>query len=94
MNLHGSRTNHTSKLRLKKGDKHMKAHKDMILKYLQTHKRGITRMQALEKFGCINLPGRIYDLKDEGHKIVTNMIEVENRYGEISRIAQYRLIER
>ena len=72
----------------------MKSQKEMILKYLQTHKTGLTRLKALDKFGCINLPGRIYDLKDEGHKILTNTIEVTNRYGEVTRVAEYRLVEK
>ena len=67
---------------------------EMILKYLRTHKTGITQMKALEKFGCLRLSGRIYDLRDQGYDIVTNMIEVKNRYDEISRVAQYRLVER
>ena len=67
---------------------------DKILKYLQTHKTGITPLQALDKFGCQRLSGRIYDLRDEGHNILTNMIEVKDRFGEVKRVAQYRLVER
>lgn len=67
---------------------------EMILKYLQTHKTGITPLQALDKFGCQRLSGRIYDLRDEGHNILTNMIEVKDRFGEVKRVAQYRLVER
>lgn len=65
---------------------------EMILKYLQTHKTGITPLQALDKFGCQRLSGRIYDLRDEGHNILTNMIEVKDRFGEVKRVAQYRLV--
>ena len=67
---------------------------EMILKYLQTHKTGITPLQALDKFGCQRLSGRIYDLRDEGHNILTNMIEVKDRFGNAKRVAQYRLVER
>ena len=67
---------------------------DRILKYLQTHKRGITQLKALEKFGCLRLSGRIHDLREQGYTISTDIIEVQNRYGEISRVAQYRLLER
>ena len=67
---------------------------ERILKYMQTHKRGITQLKALEKFGVLRLSGRIHDLREMGYPIMTNMIEVPNRYGEISRVAEYRLVER
>lgn len=67
---------------------------ERILKYLQTHKKGITQLKALEKFGCLRLSGRIHDLREAGYRITTNIIEVPNRYGETSRVAEYRLIER
>ena len=71
-----------------------KSQNERILKYLQTHRRGITPLTALEKFGCMRLSGRIHDLREQGYMISTNLVEVENRYGEISRVAQYRLLER
>lgn len=66
---------------------------EMILKYLQTHKRGITPQIAYEKFGCMRLSGRIFDLKEQGKKISTTMIDVPNRFGETCRVALYRLME-
>ena len=67
---------------------------EMILKYMQTHKTGITPIQALEKFGCLRLSGRIYDLRDQGYEIATNIIEVKNRFNDVAHVAQYRLVER
>ena len=67
---------------------------DRILKYLQTHKRGITQLKALEKFGCLRLSGRIFELREQGYPILTTIIEVPNRYGETRKIAEYRLVER
>ena len=72
----------------------MKSQNERILKYLQTHKRGITQLQALEKFGVLRLSGRIHNLREQGYPIMTNIIEVPNRYGEISRVAEYRLMEK
>lgn len=72
----------------------MKSQNERILKYLQTHKRGITQLQALEKLGVLRLSGRIHDLREQGYPIMTNIIEVPNRFGEISKVAEYRLIER
>ena len=77
----------------KRGGKTM-SQNEMILKYLQTHKRGITPLKAMERFGILRLSGRIHDLREAGYPIMTNIIEVPNRYGEVSRVAEYRLIER
>lgn len=67
---------------------------EKILKYLKTHKRGITPQIAYEKFGCLRLSGRIWDLKADGNKISTTIVEVPNRYGDTCRVALYRLMEK
>ena len=67
---------------------------DKILKYLKTHKRGITPQIAYEKFGCLRLSGRIFDLKKRGHEITSTLVEVPNRDGDMCRVALYRLKER
>ena len=36
---------------------------NLILKYIQTHKRGITQKDAFEKFGCTRLSAVINALK-------------------------------
>jgi hypothetical protein len=56
-----------------------------ILAYLRTGK-SISPLEALEKFGCFRLGGRIYDLKKEGYKIITNRVERNGK-----RFAEYRL---
>ena len=66
----------------------------MILKYLRTHKRGITPQIAYEKFGCLRLSGRIWDLRNMGHDISSTLIEVKNRHGEPCRVSLYRLREK
>lgn len=63
-----------------------------VLKYLQTHK-GITSIQAIEKFGATRLSAIIFDLRKKGYNIVTITKEGENRYGESVRFAEYRLIK-
>ena len=70
----------------------MKSQNELILKFLQTHKTGITPLQALEKFGSLRLSSRIYDLREAGYKIMTNRIDVKDRNGEIKSVAQYRLV--
>lgn len=62
----------------------------MILKYLQTHKRGLTPIDALEKFGCFRLSARIADLKEMGYDIRTDMEDNKNNRG---RHARYFLME-
>ena len=71
-----------------------KSQNEMILKYLQTHRTGITPIQALNKFGCFRLSGRIFELRDQGYKIITNMVEITTSDGDTKSVAQYRLVER
>ena len=71
-----------------------KSQNEMILKYLQTHRTGITPLQALNKFGCFRLSGRIFELREQGYKIMTNMVEITTSDGDTKSVAQYRLVER
>lgn len=71
----------------------MKTQNEMILKHLQTHKRGLTAMQALDKFGCMRLASRISDLRRMGYDIGREMIAVKNRDGDTCYVANYKLVE-
>lgn len=42
-----------------------------ILKYLQKHKKGITSIEAFQKFDITRLSGRIHDLRAMGYSIET-----------------------
>ncbi len=70
-----------------------KTQNDMILRHLQTHKKGITPLTAMEKYGCMRLSGRIFELKRMGYDIQTEMIAVRNRDGETCYVANYKLVE-
>ena len=61
-------------------------HGTQILEHLQ---RGwaITKLEAIHRFGCMNLGGRIFDLKQRGHRIGKETIELPNG----KRIAKYYL---
>lgn len=48
-------------------------------------------MTALTELGIYRLAARAYDLRDDGHRIVTRTITVSNRFGESCRVAQYEL---
>lgn len=61
-----------------------------ILRYLQTHKRGITPIDALNKFGCFRLSARIADLRGLGWDIRTDLEPNVNNEG---RHARYFLME-
>ena len=66
---------------------------DKILKFMETHKNGITGKQAYKFAHSMNLPQRIYDLRKRGHKIIDSYVEVTNDFGEKYRVKQYRLIK-
>ena len=65
--------------------------KQMLLKYLKTHKRGITGQEALRHLGLYRLSGEIHQLRNEGHDIKTDMMEREEVDGSITRYARYYL---
>ena len=67
---------------------------ECILKYLKTHKRGITPKIAYEKFGCLRLSARIYQLRERGHDISSTIVEVKNSVGDPVHVALYRLKEK
>ena len=67
---------------------------ERVLRFMQTHKKGITAKQAYDSCGCFDLQGRIRDLKEDGHLIHDEWVKVENRFGEKVRIKQYTLLER
>lgn len=64
---------------------------DKILRHIKTHKKGITQLTAIEKYGCLRLSARIADLRRMGYVIKSELVEVRNRDGEVCRVAQYTL---
>ena len=70
-----------------------KTQNERILKYLQTHKKGITPQKALELCGCMRLSGRIFELRDMGYAINSEIIAVKNRDGAVCHVANYKLVE-
>lgn len=65
---------------------------EKILKFMQTHKNGITPLQAMDHFGCMRLAGRIHDLREMGYSISSEIVKVKNRYGDTCRVSRYRLV--
>ena len=70
----------------------MKSQTSDIKRYLETHKRGITSLQAVEMFGATRLSSIVYRLRKEGMNIVTESANVKNRYGGTSNIAIYKVV--
>lgn len=63
--------------------------KERVLAYIKKH-GSITQKQA-DKIAVKRLPSRIFDLREMGYTIVSDMVKVKNRYGETCRVARYRL---
>ena len=66
--------------------------KSEILRYLMTHKRGITSIQAIELFGATRLSDIIFRLRKEGYDIINEPITKKNRYGHVVTFACYKLV--
>jgi hypothetical protein len=62
-----------------------------ILEYLNEYKQ-ITPLEAMRDLGIYRLASRIYDLKEQGYNIHTEMVDVKNRYGSTTKVASYRLV--
>lgn len=62
-----------------------------ILRYM-TEFGSITPMDAIENFGCLRLGARIFDLKQQGYAIKTEMVKAKNRFGEPVSYAKYSLL--
>ena len=66
---------------------------EKILKFMMTHKMGITPLQAMERFGCMRLSGRIHDLREMGYDISSEIVKVRNRYGDTCHVSRYKLVK-
>ena len=64
-----------------------------VLRYLQTHKRGLTQVQAFEKFGVTKLPDIIYKLRKLDWCISAEQITKKNRYGHTTNFHRYYLAD-
>ena len=64
---------------------------EMVLRYLRTHKEGITSLQALNKFGILQMPKRVFTLRKRGYNVKSTPKVVKNRYGKKVNIVVYTL---
>lgn len=66
------------------------AHKSQILNHL-IEKGGITRLEALKRYGCMGLVQRIHDLRNEGYAIETERVKFKNANGYPGQYARYTM---
>ncbi len=68
----------------------MESQNKRLLKYLRLRK-SVGPIEALNQLGIFRLAARVRDLREQGHDIRTTMVDVENRWGETTRVARYSL---
>lgn len=66
-----------------------KAQREKILDYLVKGGR-LTALKAQEKFGCMRLGARIFELKNS-YDIQSKFVMVKNRFGETVKVKEYWL---
>jgi hypothetical protein len=64
---------------------------DKILEFLKSGEP-IDPLTALKEFGVMRLASRVFDLRTQGHNIISEKKTVINRHGEECHVAYYRLI--
>lgn len=65
---------------------------EMIIDYLRTHPNGLTPQDAVSLFGCMRLSGRIFEIKQMGYAIKTEIETTKNRFGRSVNYARYKLV--
>ena len=63
---------------------------ERIMRYMQEH-GSVTQLEALNELGVLRLASRISELRRDGYPIESQMVSVENRYGEKCRVKRYSL---
>ncbi len=63
---------------------------ERVLDYITDH-GSITQFEALKHLGVMRLASRISELRKNGHEIESQMVKVENRYGETCRVKRYSM---
>ena len=63
-------------------------HRQKLLAWL-TERRSITPMEALRDLGIYRLGARVHELRQDGHRIETELLTVVGRDGERSHPARY-----
>lgn len=67
-----------------------KTQNETVLNWLKGN-HDLTPLDAYNRWGIQRLGARVYDLKRDGHKIKSEMVEVYNRFGDKCRVARYSM---
>lgn len=70
--------------------KHIPSQNQRILEYMNEF-GSITHLEAVRDLGVLRLASRVSDLRRLGYLIVSDWVEVRNRWGEKTRVKSYRL---
>lgn len=71
-----------------------KSQRSEVLKYLQSHKNGLTSMEAFKLFGATRLSAIIFDLRKIGYNIEAIEEKTITRYDRHCKYVRYVLIEK
>lgn len=63
---------------------------ERVLNFIMEHK-SITSLDGSRDLGIIHLPARIRCLKEKGVEIISEFIEVKNRFNEVCRVKVYSI---
>ena len=66
------------------------AQKDRVLTYLKTGD-SITTFNAYNELGITRISARIFELRKDGHNIISKKLKVLNRFGEVCTIGSWSL---
>lgn len=66
------------------------SHSEMILRHMERF-GSITALEAMQEYGIMRLGARIWDLRNAGHDITSELVAGQNRYGETTHFAVYTL---
>ena len=69
-----------------------KSQTEAVLAHLEKH-RSITSYEAFSLYGVTRLSAKIYSLRHNGYRIITDTIQVDTRYGRKVNVAKYILME-
>ena len=69
----------------------MKNQEDMIYEHLKTY-GSITSWEAIKEYGCTRLSAKIYNLRKQGYKIISETETATNRFGKKVNYAKYILM--
>lgn len=68
--------------------------RERVLNHLKANPNGITSLDAIEVYGITRLSAVIFNLRAEGYSIATTEETGRNRFGEATRYARYKLVQR